>query len=60
MPRVEISTGAAARLLGLSQKTIQRMCEDGTLRARKDPRSGYWRIDYESLDEYRSQSINAR
>jgi excisionase family DNA binding protein len=59
MPRVEVSTGAAARLLGVSQPTIRRMCEDGTLKARRDPHSGYWRIDYQSLDEYRNQTVNA-
>ncbi len=47
--RVEKSAGLAARILGISRKTINRMCAAGELRARRIPPRGHWRIDYESI-----------
>jgi len=47
-----LKTGTAARMLEVSRMTIVRMCDDGTLRATKDPHSGHWLIDYDSVQKY--------
>jgi len=39
-------------MLEVSRMTIVRMCDDGTLRATKDPHSGHWLIDYDSVQKY--------
>jgi hypothetical protein len=54
----EVTTGAAARFLKLSQDTVNRLCEEGALRARRVPPNGWWRIDCNSLVEYSSKLHN--
>lgn len=47
----EVTVGTAARILGVSVWTIERMCEEGKLRARRIGERGWWRIDYASVLE---------
>jgi excisionase family DNA binding protein len=54
----EISTGVAARILKVSQDTAARLCEAGTLRARRTT-LGWWRIKYDSVIEYSQQIRNS-
>jgi excisionase family DNA binding protein len=51
--RLEYSSSRIARLLGLSQDTVTRLCESGALKARRVPPRGHWRIDYESAVDYK-------
>lgn len=53
--RREIYTGTAARMLGLSAKTINKMCEEGTLRSWRFEPFGWWRIDYDAVMELRDK-----
>jgi excisionase family DNA binding protein len=54
----EVTTGAAARLLNISQDTVSRLCEKGALRARRVPPHGWWRIHRKSLVKYGSKLRN--
>lgn len=47
----EVTAGTAARILGLSTDTIERLCEEGKLRGRRIGERGWWRIDYASVIE---------
>ena len=51
LPEREVTAGTAARILGLHVATIERMCEEGQLRARRIGERGWWRIDYASVLE---------
>lgn len=55
----EVRTGTAARILRVSQKTIARLCEEGTLRARRVTGQGWWLIDYDSLVLYAARIRNS-
>jgi hypothetical protein len=48
----EVSTGAAARILKVSQDTVTRLCEAGVFKCRRVGSIGWWRIDYGSLLDY--------
>lgn len=47
----EISTGTAARILRLSQDTVTRLCEEGTLEAERTQPRGWWRISMDSVTD---------
>jgi len=51
----EISTGTAARILRVSQPTVERLCEEGRLDARRIPPRGWWRIDFDSVIDFRER-----
>ena len=48
----EVTVSTAARVLKVSHDTVARLCEAGTLRARRITERGWWRIEYDSLIEY--------
>lgn len=50
----DLDTAEAGRLLGQSQKTGERKCRSGEIRARKTSEHGEWRITRAALQEYRS------
>lgn len=50
----EVTVSTAARILRVSHDTVARLCESGTLKARRITNHGWWRIDYDSLIEYDS------
>jgi excisionase family DNA binding protein len=54
----EVTAGTAARILGVSPRTIENMCEEGKLRARRIGERGWWRIDYASVIEVLNASRN--
>jgi len=45
----EINVGTAARILKVSPDTVNRLCDEGTLRAWRVPPRGWWRIDFDSV-----------
>jgi hypothetical protein len=47
----EVTAGTAARILGRPIAEIERLCQDGELRARRIGERGWWRIEYESVLE---------
>ena len=51
----EISAGTAARILRRSSKTINRLCEAGQLEAVRIPPRGWWRIDFDSVIDFRER-----
>ena len=54
-PKYTISVARAAEILDASRDTVERMIEDGTLKAykvRKNSPTSPWRISYDSLLEY--------
>jgi excisionase family DNA binding protein len=51
----DLDTAAAARLLGLAAKSVERLCRDGKIRARKTSANGEWRISRAALQEYRNR-----
>jgi len=55
----EVTTGAAARYLNISQDTVSRLCEQRLLRARRVGIRGWWRIRHASLIEYRNRINNS-
>ncbi len=55
----EVTVGTAARILKLSYDTVNRLCEEGILRARRVMPRGWWRIEYDSLIEYGSRIRNS-
>jgi len=50
-----MSTGAAARLMRVSQSTVQRLCEDGSLRAWRPTDRGWWRVEVASVRQWLSK-----
>lgn len=50
-----LSSGQAARLLGVSQDTVLRRCHAGTLRGSRLP-SGHWRIRLADLRDERTEA----
>ena len=48
----EVTAGTAARILDLPIEEIERLCEEGKLRARRIGDRGWWRIEYESVREF--------
>ena len=48
----EVTVKTAARILNVSHDTVARLCEAGTLRARRITERGWWRIEYDSVIEY--------
>lgn len=48
----QLTTGAAARLMGVSQCTVIRLCESGAFKAWRVSEKGWWRIDGAALAEY--------
>jgi excisionase family DNA binding protein len=46
---IEIRTGTAARILGISQSTVIRLAQQGQLAARRLPPRGWWRIKLSSV-----------
>lgn len=54
-PKYTISVSRVAEILDVSRDTVERMIEDGTLKAykaRKNSSTSPWRISYDSLLEY--------
>jgi Helix-turn-helix domain len=51
-PTGEVTAGTAARILGLSFVEINRLCQEGTLRARQIGERGWWRIEYASVIDF--------
>ena len=51
----EVTAGMAARLLGLPYDTIDRLCVEGKLRARRIGHRGWWRIDQSSILDYKKK-----
>ncbi len=51
----EIFVGQAASILKVSRNTVERLCEEGTLRARRFPDRGWWRIERDSVVEHRER-----
>lgn len=56
----DMTTAQAADLLGLSTKTVERLCRDGQIRARRTSKQGRYRIGREALREYRGNRQRAR
>jgi excisionase family DNA binding protein len=50
----DLDTAKAAHLLGLAAKTVERLCRDGRIRARKTSMQGEWRISRAALQDYRN------
>jgi excisionase family DNA binding protein len=53
-----LSTAEAAEILGVSEDTVQRMCQRGELRAYRVGRA--WKIRREDLDAYLSAVVNQK
>lgn len=54
-PKYTISTERAADILGVSRDSVERMIEDGTLKAYKarlNVPNSPWKVSYDSLLEY--------
>ena len=47
--KAHVSTGMAARLLGVSVQTVRRWCNGGKLTAKRNPITGYRYISVESI-----------
>ena len=47
--KIEISTGAAARILGCTSRSIVAYCRAGKLTGRKNPISGVWLVELTSV-----------
>jgi len=56
----QVTTGTAARLLKVSPDTINRLCEEGLVRAWRVTDRGWWRIDYASLLGYLAERRDSR
>ncbi|UCC83379.1 MAG: helix-turn-helix domain-containing protein [Gemmatimonadota bacterium] len=51
----DLNTKEAGRLLGLAPKTVERLCRQRELTARKTSPNGEWRISRAALQEYRNR-----
>ncbi|UCC73022.1 MAG: helix-turn-helix domain-containing protein [Gemmatimonadota bacterium] len=50
----DMNTAEAGRLLGLAAKTVERLCRQRKIQARKTSPNGEWRISRTALQEYRN------
>ena len=53
----EVTVKMAARELNVSHDTVARLCEAGALRARRISERGWWRIEYDSVVEYKASLL---
>ena len=50
----DLGTAETGHLLGLSPKTVERLCRDGKISGRKTTQRGRWRISRAALQDYRN------
>jgi excisionase family DNA binding protein len=55
--KAEISSRAAARILRVSQTTVYRLIEDGSIKGWQLKAGGWWRIEYDSVIDYRAKIL---